>query len=453
MDIPLRPCSSLIRIRRLMVSGIFWFFATFQIVYAEDLLDIYSAAVENDPQYLADSLNYAASQEETAIARGALLPDVSLSLAHIRNRDELSGDVDFITEGSASFGSDEYSVSLIQPLFDRAKLENYKQAQLQVEKARTEFQVSTQKLITRVVNRYLAVLAAQDNLELAIAERKAVSRQLELAENRLDVGLGTITDLYDAQARYSLTQAREIQANNILDDAYRALWELIDRDITQLSTLKVDSPLPKPDPDQIDIWVEKARNNNLELIIAILDEEINKRELNRQKAEHLPSLNLILRHNQVDEDGSISGPGLKREGSEARLQLDVPLFKGGATSARSRQALLRYQAAQKRRESTYRSTSRTARSAFLDVTSSIEEVSALNQAVIASENALEGKQQEFAAGLNTNLDVLDAQRDLFRTKRDYLQARYQFILNRLRLSEVTGELDQNDLQEVNTWLN
>jgi outer membrane protein len=205
-------------------------------------------------------------------------------------------------------------------------------------------------------------------------------------------------------------------------------------------------------PDDQSVWVDRAEQNNLALVAAGLNEEIGRREVSRQQARRMPTLNLILGHNVADDDGSISGGDVRQESTEGRLQLEIPIFQGGGITADSRAAVYRYQATQQQTESALRAATRDARSAFLDVTTSAREASALDQAVVASEKALESRQEGFEAGLNTNLDVLDAQRDLFQAKRDYLSARYQYITNRLRLYSVAGELDLEDLETVNSWL-
>lgn len=421
-------------------------------VLAEDLIDIYDAAVQNDPAFQSQALTLKAEQQGPDVARADLLPDVRLSGAGVQNHDEASGSSAFVSEGSESFTSYEYGINLTQPLYDRESLLTYRQSKLQAEIAEVEFRDARQGLILRVVNRYLGVLAAQDNLELAVAERRAINRQLDLARSRLEVGLGTRTDLDDAKARFELAQAREIRAQQVLEEAQQALEELIGRRAEQLASLKEDSPLPPPSPNDRSIWVTRAQASNLELIAANLNEEIARREISRQEARRHPTLDLVLSHNVNDADDSIAGGAVRQDASEARLQLEFPLYQGGGISALSRQANYRYQAAQRQTESARRATTRDARSTFLDVTTSRREVTAFDQAVIASEQALESRQEGFEAGLNTNLDVLDAQRDLFQARRDYLQSRYEYIRSRLQLYEVVGELDIADLEEVNRWL-
>lgn len=419
---------------------------------AEDLIDIYNAAVNNDPVFRAQALTLQAEQEGPASARAALLPNVRLFAAQARNDEEVTGAGAFGGEGSATFNSTEYGVNMTQTVYNKDRFITYEQSKLRAEAAEVDFRQAQQDLILRVVNRYLAVLSAQDNLELAISERRAIFRQLELARSRLEVGLGTSTDLYDAQARFELAQAQEIRAQQTLEDANQALQELIGRRVERLDPLREDSPLTPPAPSDPGAWVERAQDGNLDVISASLNEEISRREISRQKARRMPSVDLVVSHNVADDDGSVRGGDVEQTATAARLQLEVPIFQGGGISADSRAASYRFQAAEQQTESAVRAATRSAGTAYLEVTTSAREAAALDQAVVASEQALESRQEGFEAGLNTNLDVLDAQRDLFQARRDYLNARYQYINNRLELYGIAGELDVEDLEGVNDWL-
>lgn len=419
---------------------------------AEDLIDIYNAAVDNDPVFQSQSLTLRAEQEGPASARAGLLPNVRLFAARARNDDEVVGTGAFGREGSATYDSNEYGVSVTQPVYNRDRLLTYEQAKLRAQAAEVDFRQAQQDLILRVVSRYLDVLSAEDNLELAIAERRAISRQLELARSRLEVGLGTSTDLHDARARFELAQAQVIRAQQTLEDANQALEELIGRRVENLDGLREDSPLTPPSPADPGIWVDRSTAGNLDLISASLNEEISRREVSRQKARRMPTLDLVVSHNVADDDGSVGGGDVEQTSTAARLQLEVPIFQGGGISADSRAASYRFQAAEQQTEATLRAATRNASSSYLEVTTSVREANALDQAVVASEQALESRQEGFEAGLNTNLDVLDAQRDLFQARRDYLSARYQYITNTLQLYSVAGELDVEDVETVNDWL-
>ncbi len=418
-----------------------------------DLWDVYQLAVKNDPAFQADRLTYEADLQNEVQARALLLPTISVTGVRVRNRDKLTApDVPFSVGGRAYFDSNAYSLSLRQPVYDQVKILGYRQARAASKSAAIQFQIDSQNLILRVAVRYLAVLAAQDNLGLASAERKAVARQLELADERLQVGLGTSTDLYDAQARFRLAEAEEISARKLLDDARQALAELIGQVPERLRAIKADAPLSPPVPDNLQAWVSSAYAGNLDLALSQQTAGVAEQEIRLQRAGHYPSLDFVVTHNVNDAKGSISGPGSESTVTDALLELSIPLVQGGAVVSRTKEARLRYEAALRDVEAARRAAERNTRAEYLDVISNIRRVEALDQAVTASKSALEAKEEGFAAGLNTNLDVLDAQRDLFRAERDHLKARYDYILNRLRLKQVVGALRESDLRQASNWL-
>lgn len=435
------------------------FVALVRTAAAIDIISIYELALANDATFGADAAEYRAEQQAPTTARSLLLPALSAGAGLGRVRDERTGGNDFaaggdvVTDGSATFGSTDYYIQFRQSIYDRRKILTYRQSKTRAAESDVDFAIARQDLIIRTVDRYFAVLAARDNIDLTVANRKALQRQLELAEERLQVGLGTTTDLFEAQARFSLAEAEEIEAYNLLENARQSLAELIGGvPPSALVRLKSDAPLISPQPNDIDIWVQRALANNLELTASKRTEEIALQEIEREKAGHLPVLDFVVNHNVIDDDGSISGPAFRTEGTDAMVQLTLPILEGGAVVSRTKEAGFRYQAAQERTETARRSAEQIARSAFLNTITRIRQVEALDKAVLANESAVEAKQEGFNAGLNTNIDVLDAQRDLFRAQRDHLRSRYDYILNRLALEAVVGDLRRDDIVQVNSWL-
>ncbi len=418
----------------------------------EDLWDVYQLAKVNDPAFQSAELNFQAAQQDIPIARGDLLPFVGANASYGRKRDKLTSGQPFVTQGTANYNSTEYGISLVQPVFDWGKWQAFKQAQSQVDVARLVYESARLDLTLRVAVRYFAVLAAEDNLDVARSELTANKRQLELAQERLQVGLGTKTDLYDAEARFRVAQSQEISARNLLDDAKRALEEVTGQLPDKLAKLRQQQKLKAPEPADPQHWIERAKEGNLDLFISRQQEQVAQREMKLQQAGHYPSVDIVVDHDFIDNKGSISGPGSERTNTDARLQLSVPILQGGSVLAATKQARLRFEAAQRDTERALRATERTARSSYLGIVTSIGQVDALAQAVVASESALEAKQEGFEAGLETNIDVLNAQRDLFRAKRDYLVARYDYILNTLRLKRVLGSLSEEDIKQSRVWL-
>jgi outer membrane protein len=419
---------------------------------AADLWSIYTLARDNDADFQAQRFAYQAEQQVLPQARAAFRPSVTANAGGARGSEELKTDIQFANEGRASFYSENASIIVSQSLYNRQNRLGVDQATQEVEAASLALLGAEQELLLRVARRYFLVLAARDNVGLARSNKTAIARQLELADERLEVGLGTRTDLFDAQARFQIAEAEEIVAQNLLDDTRRALVEITAEIPSELAALSVDAPLLAPDPDDVQHWVDRAMRANVPLSLQRLNVQIAQMEVSRQRSARGPVVALNLEYRYNNTDGSIGGPGAQRDATDFGVQVAVPLFRGGLISASTQQALYRYDEALQVLEGRERAALRGIHATFSNVTSTIRLVKALQQAVAAGESALQAKQEGFAAGLNTNLDVLDAQRDLFQDKRDHLRARYDYILNLLNLEQVAGSLSEASLRQINTWL-
>ncbi len=417
---------------------------------ASDLLDVYGMAIANDTTYQSAVYERQALSLDPVIAQSALRPQVNLSGSVDRIRDDVDSSV------SASTGSDNYNslgvaLSLDQALYDPQAKIAVEQARLGDDRAAYDLQTAQDDVIIRVATSYFAVLGALDNLDLATSEKVAIGRQLELAQERLNVGIGTQTDLYDAQARYQLAEANEIDARNLIEDAIQALVAIVGGDPGNLDPLREDAVLQQPAPESADEWVNIAISNNPALRSATLDYEIAQREIDFLKYTRHPQVGLNASGSYLDNSGGISGSSDSTEVSVG-LQVTFPLYLGGAVEAQVQKAALFANAQEQAVEFARREVAREIRDVFNDVASGINRVEAFRQAVIAGESAVESKQEGFAAGLITNLDVLDAQRDLYQARRDYLRARYDFILSTLDLERAAGQLDEDDIARVNGLL-
>jgi len=414
---------------------------------AENLLAVYAAARASDPRFRGAEASYQGGLQKLPQARALLLPTVNATARKDRNKDETvtDGAVSGRPAGAADYDSTTYTLSLTQPVFNSASFAG-------VRRVEAEYSAAQQDLMLRTAEAYFNALIAQDTLEFARAEKTAYARQLELAEGRLEVGLATITDVHDARARHESAAAQEIEAANQLDDKREALREIAGRRIETLAALGEDLPLVTPEPADINKWVDLALGQNYGLLAKREAQESAREEVRRLQSGHYPSLDIVGTHTRSDADASISGPGIRTDNRVLGLQLTVPLLQGGLVSARTTEAAHRLRAAQEDHEAIRRATERAARAAYLGVASGAARVQALRQAVIAGESALEAKTEGFEAGINTSIDVLDASRDLYRTKRDYAQARYTYLLNLLKLKQAAGTLAETDLAQVNGWL-
>jgi outer membrane protein len=415
---------------------------------------VYHLARDNDPKFRAAQSVYLAEREKLPQARAGLMPTLSARAARDRNNYETITDSFIISRPSAQFeySSSEYSLRLSQPVYNAVIFSEFSQAKAEVRRAEAEYAAAGQDLILRVAQAYLEILLAEDSLEYTRAEKTAIQRQLESAEARLKVGLATITDVHDARARFEIAASQETEAENALQDKREALRELTGRSAELLARVGGNMPLLTPEPADINQWIEKSLTQNFSLFAKRAAAESSSEEIKRQRAGHYPTLDLVGTRSRNDDDGSITGPGIRTDSTVVGLQLNVPLFQGGLVSSRTEEAAHRYGAAQQDFEATRRATERQARASYLGVTGGTAKVMALSQAIVASESALDAKTHGFAAGINANLDVLDATRDLYRTKRDLSSARYDYLLNILRLKQAAGTLGESDVVQINGWL-
>lgn len=423
-------------------------------VIAADLLEAFRLAEQHDAKFRAVVASYQAGLTRLPQARAAFLPILSATADATRNDVETITDATILSRpaGGAVYNSTGYSLSLKQPLYNAVAFASLRQARAEVRRAEAEHAAARQDLIVRVAGAYFQALAARDGLNLAIAERQATARQLEVAEGRREVGLAAITDVHDARARYEIAKAQEIEAENQLADEQEALRELTGTRLEILSPLGPSIPLIAPDPPDIEQWVKTARAQSLAVAERREAADMAKEEVQRQRAGHYPTLDVVGNRAREDTDGSITGPGFRADTTTVGLQLAVPLYQGGAVSARASEAAHRYTAARAELEGQQRATERSTRSAYQGAASGAARVTALAQAVTAAGRAFDAKREGFQAGINSNVDVLNAARDLFRARRDLAAARYEYVQNTLRLKQAVGTLNEEDILQVNAWL-
>ncbi len=412
---------------------------------AADLLQALELATKHDPVFLAAEANYQAERQKLGQARADVLPSLSATANTARN-DNTTNAV------NREFDSSGYGITLRQTLFNWEKFASLKQARAEVRKAEAEYSAARQELIKRATVLYFSVLSAGDTLRLTEAEAKAFAQQLELAKSRLEVGLGTVTEVHDARARHEFAVAQALAAKNTLEDQREALRESTGITLKNLRVLKKDIPLLSPEPADIQQWVDKAKEQNLELSAVKEEMEIARRELSVKRSGYLPSLDVVGSRTHLDSVSTTTGSDLKSTNNQIGLELSVPILQGGKVYHETKEARFRYEAARQNLEAKSRNVVRTTRNAYFGIGSEVRRVKALAQAVVASESALDAKKIGYEAGINSNVQVLDAQSDLFSARRDYAQARYNYLLDLLRLKEAAGVLNMDDVKQINSWL-
>lgn len=424
---------------------------------AADLMTFYQLAETHDPQIRAATANYLAEQQAVPQTRSALLPQISGSVrsseSNIDNETVAEG-MQKSTENSGENFS--WSIDLNQSLYNHAYWQRLKQAGALAAAAEADYTAAKQDLILRVAQAYFNVLAADDTLEFAEAEKKAVGQQLEQAKQRFEVGLIAITDVKESQAQYDQAVASEIAANNALSASREALWALANEYPEALSKLKEDIPLVTPEPDVKEEWVDKALADNLSLLAAQFQSEAAQREIGVQRSGHYPTLSLTASHGYNDAENQIFGAVTvgesESETTTVGVSLSIPIFSGGGVRAQVKEAVYRRDAARENQEAVRRQVVQQTRNAYQNVIADISRVKALQQALVSSEAAYRATEAGFEVGTRNAVEVLLSLRNTFSARRDYAQARYDYLLDTLRLKQAAGSLTVADLQAVNRLL-
>jgi outer membrane protein len=422
-------------------------------LHAMSLSDVYRQAVENDPTFQSYQFRTFVAQEGKRQALAAMLPAVVGSAGYVhQNQDIVSSDNEVYSSGSSDYGTTTYGVTLTQPLFDWAAYLGWKQAEVVRLRSEVEYLLAGQELITRVADLYFQALTARDRLDYAVVEQTAVEKHFELAQSRLDMGLIPITDLHDAKARLATTEAQTIAARNDLSDALQALSEVTGGDVADLAGLGPNVSFTGPEPAILDEWLGSAMDGNPAIELARKAVEAAELEVERRTAGHYPTLDLVGSYDTEDTEDSLFGGSSEVQTFKIGVQFTMPIYQGGEVSSRVRSARHEVSIARQELVKQTRSVDRKTRSAFLGVDSALKRVDALAESVRANRLALEAKQEGFMSGLFTSLAVLDAERDLALVSIDHAQARYDYILNSLRLRQAVGTLAEADLAELENWL-
>ncbi|MDR1228449.1 MAG: TolC family outer membrane protein [Azoarcus sp.] len=423
------------------------FILTTGMASAADLFQVYRDALANDARYAAARAQYEADREKVVQGRSGLLPTVAASAGANRNDDEVEDLQGNKTE--KRYSSSNYALQLTAPLFRPQNWRRYQENALQTELAGSIFTQETQALILRTAEAYFNVLNARDALSAITQLRTAAGEQLELARASFQVGTVTVTDVHEAQSRFDLASAQEISARNTLDVAYEALTRIIGHTPEHLAGLKPGVTLSPPEPTDISIWVDAAEKNDLGVQGQTLMREIAVRALGRERAGHLPTLDLVASIRRSNN------PSMTAEHNDSRivgLQLDMPLYQGGAVSSRTREAAALKIKADADLEEARRAAALAAREAYLGVTSGMAQVRALEAAQVSSASALEANRLGYKVGVRINIDVLNAQSQLADTLQQLSRARYDTMLAQLRLKAAVGTLGEDEVRAINALL-
>ena len=444
------------------LSGSAWAETAPMLAPRSDLVSVYRQAVENNADLAAARAQFEAIRETVPQARAGLLPN-------LRAGAELS---DTRTQVDTSAGSRTlprsgtvYQATLTQPIFRADRWFQLQAAEAISEQAALEYSAAEQNLILQSAQAYFAVLQAQDNLAAVKAEEAAFKRQLDQASERFEVGLSDRTDTLEAQAGFDTARANRMLAERQVEDAFQALYTLTNRTHLALEGIEHSLPVLAPIPNDATAWVDTASRQNLNLLAANQAVNAAGETLRQYRAGHAPTLDAVASYRKGDNDSlgfANSGmadalPGYPRyngnvEQGSIGLQLNIPIYSGGLTSSQSRQAFHQLTEAEQRRESLRRQVVENTRNLHRAVNTDIEQVQARRQSIISNQSALEATEVGYQVGTRNIVDVLDTQRRLYAAVRNYNNARYDYILDNLRLKQAAGTLNPGDLEDLARYL-
>lgn len=421
--------------------------------YATDLLSAYHDAVAYDAQFAAARAALNAGREKLPQGRAGLLPSIGLTGNTAWNDTRTTPRATGV-DSNAKYNANGWTVSLSQPLFRWQNWVGYNQAELAVTLAEAQFVQARQDLILRVAQSYFDVLLAQDALATAQGQKTAIAEQLAAAKRSFEVGTTTITDTNEAQSRYDLIIAQEIAAQNDLAVKQETLRTVIGKAPGTLENLRPGTTLPSPQPNDIAAWVTLAETANPSVASAQAAFEIAVREIEKQRAGHLPTLDLVASHGKssVGTEGAPTFGGLDNRSNSIGLQLSIPIYAGGATTSRDREAVALKEKAAADLDNARRQATLAARQSYLGVNAGLSQVTAFEAALISSQSSLDSNKLGYDVGVRINIDVLNAQSQLYATQQSLSKARLDTLLALLRLKSAAGSLSEQDVQAVNALL-
>ena len=425
-------------------------------LYAENLIDIYNEALKNDPTYRAAEYSYLADKELVVQGRSALLP--SLTLSGSTNWNEYYQDKQL----QQSYNSFSSTARLSQPLFRLDSWFQYKQSKSLTNAAEAEFAYEQQNLLVRTAELYFGVLREIDNINAALSEEKAIKKQLDQAQQRYEVGLSAITGVQEAQLAYDISKASRINAEGRLLSAREALNALIGREVFNLNELGDGLLIENPDPKSKEEWVDLALKNNYQLKAAYLRKNAAKNNARSAASNHLPKIDIVgskseSETNQFNYEGfDINGQGIPVPEVTGRrnyvIQFSMPIFQSGAVSSRRKQAYAQYERSNENSMFTQRKVIQEVRSGYSNVVTLVANVTAQKQAVISATSALEATQVGYKVGTRNVVDLLQAEKNLYSAEKNLSNAKYDYILAKLKLNLAAGIISPGDLVNINNLL-
>ena len=420
---------------------------------AADLYQIYRLAQTNDPTFESARYGFAAAQQKIPQARAGLLPVVNLTGNDTQN--SASSEFTNVPTVNRDVHSWAWTLQLTQPLIRTQNIYAYNESEMLVEQAHAQLNLAEQDLILRVTQAYFDVLVVQESIEVADTQVKAAEEQLALAKRGYEAGANAITDVHEAKSRADLARSQRIAAVNELEARHAELEKIVGQETRALAALQPAVVMPKPQPDNARDWIDHARENNPAVLAPKAALGASQAAVRKNRAEYAPTLDLVASHGKNYSSGNASTPSdfeTRSDSTQVGLQFTVPLFAGGGTNSRVTEAIANVGRAAAELEVARRKAGTDARQAYSAIVNGLAQIEALESAVESSTSAVKGNQVGYKLGIHMNIDVLNAEQQLFTAQRDLVKARYDTLLQGLKLKAAAGILGEADVVSVNQLL-
>lgn len=423
---------------------------------AEDLWSVYQQALANDPVYGAARASLAAGKEKLRQGRSGLMPNIAISGSYMKtNLEEMPSDpaVAGYKDFNSHYPQSTYTLQLTQPLFRAANWEQYQIGVLNGTLSEAQYAQAQQDLMLRTAQAYFEVLAAQDTLSSIQANKAAITEQLAAAKRNFEVGNSTIADTDETQSRYDLAVAQELAAQNALGEKVSLLEQLIGKPPGTLLPLRQGVKLTAPEPAQMAQWVEHAEQDNFNVVGQQINAEIAHRTTKANRAGHLPTVDLVAsrQHTNLGGDDILYPPGISNQ-SEVGVQWNIPIFSGFMVDSKVQESVALEEKARQDLINARRTAAQSARQSYMGVDSGLSQIAAYEEAETSSRKALASNRLGYKMGVRINIDVLNAQQQFYATRQNLAKAKYETILNGLRLKSAAGTLKEEDLFAANGLL-
>ena len=427
-------------------------------VYAVDLLDVFHHAQASDQTYKSAEATYMGTYTTLDQSKAKLLPNLGLTGGWTRTIQTTNTDDDYggptVAAGNALTKNNAYTytLTLTQPLFNWQAFKAYDQVKLNVKYAAATYAAAAQDLIMRTATAYFDVLEAQDVVNYTAVQEKALYRQLQVAQQRYNVGLDAITAVYDSEAQYDAMRANYIASENAVSNKKEVLRTITNQLYASLNHLKDDFPLLNPQPADIDQWTHMAEEANTTLAAQRYAALAAEAGIKVQSAQHLPTLDFTGTYGNTNTRQDSPAATQYTATGTYGLALTAPIYTGGNVDAEVKQAQYQYQGAVAQLDLTHRQTVSSVRQAYLGVIADISQIEADREGVKSARAALASNEAGYRVGTQTILNVLTAQSTLYQAETTYTKDRYSYVINTLTLKQAAGTLNENDVIAINQWL-